>query len=151
MEILGYKVNNRKGKENLFLNLLDLTLFIGYLLLSIYNLSSGNPTIIGFAINFLILLRLFLKNLIDQCKATKSRRNYANFTLIHMIKIVMEICIILIIAIAYIVFYNVSVAYQPIFMKFYIGIILFVTAAENLLAFGERIYDAEPRVIQYAE
>lgn len=150
-ELFGYRVNNKCGNENLLLNSFDLVAFFGYLGLSIYNLISGDPTGIGFAINFLTLLRYFFKNLIEQSRKTKSKKNYANFTLIHMVKIVMEFCIIVLIAILYIVFHDIDATYQPIFMSFYIGIVLFVTSFENLLAFMERIYNAEPKVLQYAE
>lgn len=152
-EALGYQVNNRNGKENLFLNALDLFVFFVYVILSIYNLSLNSPTEVGFAINLLFLVRLWLRNLIEQCRATKSKKNYGKFVLIYVIKITAEICIIMIIALSYVIFYKIAAntGYESIFMIFYVGIILFVTSLENIFAFLERIYDVVPRVIQYAE
>lgn len=152
LEAMGYKVNNRNGKENRVLNLMDLTVFAAYVVLSIYNLCLNVPSNVGLGINSMMLARLLLKNSIEMRKATKSKKYYGNFIMVYIIKMVVEAGVILNIVAVNIICAIASVsANGPTFMYIYFGVILFVTSLENILAFLERIYDAEPRVIQYAE
>lgn len=150
-ESFGYKVNNKDGTEDLIINTADMALFIIYLGLSVDNLLSGEPTEVGFVINFILLLRLIAKNLLEQAKLTKKKKYIGmRFTLIHLLKISGEIIIICLISVFYFCFKNLvpaAVIYKP-----YIGVILAVTVFENFLTFLERLYDATPMaIIKYTE
>ena len=92
----GYKIGDVTGKTNWAINTFDFALATAYYGFSRYNIIGATPSVIVFFINIINLVRLIVKNLIEQKKITKdvevTDNNYqsTNITTIHHTKICME-------------------------------------------------------------
>lgn len=146
----NYEIRNPKGNENLASNIWDAIFFITYFCLSVINLKNSTPTSYVFFLNVITLLRLIIKNFIDQ--KTIAKKESAKMTLIHVIKIVGEFGLLFTSMLVY--EYNIIIAninksdVDYGLIKIFIILILAASLFENTLVYLERTYDAVPRLMK---
>lgn len=143
----GYYVGDEHGKSNYLLNVVDANLSIAYVVLAFINSRGSAPSILLFCINIILFGRLVIQNLIEQKRVTENIKNTEDkyvatgVTLIHLIKIIIEIVVpIFVIALSiYLKVKDDGFNYVVLINS----CVLFFTLMENLLCVTERLHKAE--------
>jgi len=147
-EKCGYHVNSPGKKQNLIINMIDGGLIIIYSILSFINLSGSTPSELVFFLNVITLGRIIVKNLIEQSKIAKvqSGTDIFGITLVHVIKIVIELTLLITITVLYI-WGKIKMGSLEV-VSLVVGFVLLVTLFENLWSICERLYDATPKPLK---
>ena len=145
----GYTVNSPNNLQRPVLNIVDIALVLIYTVLSFRNLLIAKPSVSILIINVVILLRLILKNVIEQGKIADSQddKNKDHISIVYIVKIVLEACTLILLLAFFI--WSVNVTGDLSIVKFIAGVVLVLSFFDNIWTIFERLYDAIPRSLSY--
>ena len=165
LKIFDYKINDITGRTNKNSYNFNFCLSTAYIIFSIVNLFWGKPSELTFLINIVMIIKLAVKNYIEQTKLTQIYKKesadsiakcYA-LTKSHMLRIVMEVFVVSIFVILYLIF-KVRVLCSiensdtlTTIMCIWIFIVLMLTYFEEIIFTLVGKYDAIPRILISAD
>lgn len=148
-ELCGYRVNSTPKECNPILNIFDAACLVAYIFFSLINLRGSDPSWSLLFVNATIMNRFIVKNIVELNKVKQSGINDGKkaISLIHVIKIAVEITIMIVLTISFVYFkYKMD---NLMSVKFIVCFVLIVTFIEDFIGILERLYNAVPKPLLY--
>lgn len=151
----GYTVGNKNGNNNKIISLIDVSLALLYYIVSLVSLNISSISRVSILLNFFIVIRIIIKEVIEYRKSVDDFRNLHKISKnrkynIHLysrpyiIKIILGYFIILLMTIVIVS----STDKKYLIYLFSFGV-LAVTLIEDIIYMLERLYNAKANISVY--